>query len=101
MTPEKRIQNKIIDFLKTIPNLQYERRQAGGFNYKAGAPDLWFVYCGRHVEIEVKAPGGFATGLQLIAEQKYRSAGALYWRGESFESFKIFFEKNFQELTQD
>lgn len=101
MKPETKIQNKIIGYIKKIPDLQYKRRQAGGFNYKSGEPDLWFVYRGRHVEVEVKAPGGIPTSLQLLREKEYRSAGALYWRGESFEDFKKFFEKNFEETTQD
>ena len=95
MKPETKIQNKIIGYIKKIPDLQYERRQAGGFNYKSGEPDLWFVYRGRHVEVEVKAPGGIPTGLQLLREEEYLRAGALYWRDDNFRSFVNFFEKAF------
>lgn len=95
MTPEKHVQNKIIDFLKTIPCLVYERRQAGGFNYKAGLPDLWFVYRGVHVEIEVKAPGGEPSSLQIKQEARFELAGANYWRGDSAADFTKWFESVF------
>ena len=98
MTPEKRVQNKIIDFLKSIPNLQYERRQAGGFNYHKGAPDIWFVYNGRHCEIEVKAPGGHPSSLQLKAEESYLKAGAYYWRGDNHMDFIDFFNQAFRSV---
>lgn len=97
MTPEKRIQNKIISFLKTFPSLKYERRQAGGFNYKSGLPDLWFLYKGKHVEVEVKAPGGYPTMLQLNQEKEFKDAGAYYWRDDNFDSFKNFFVNIFAE----
>ena len=67
MTPEKRIQNSILNYLaklsKTEP-LFYERRQAGGFSYKMGIPDIYFVYNGRHVEVEVKRYGGELSTMQ-------------------------------------
>lgn len=95
MTPEKRVQDKIIELLKSIPDLKYERRQAGGFNYKMGSPDIWFVYRGQHVEVEVKAPGGHPSSLQLKAEELFKKAGSLYWRGDSIESFAQFFYDSF------
>ena len=40
MTPEKRVQNKIIEYLKQLRDnnkpIFYERRQAGGYSYKKG-----------------------------------------------------------------
>lgn len=91
MTPEKQVQNKIIDFLKTIPNLVYERRQAGGFNYRAGLPDLWFLYKGVHCEVEVKAPGGQPSSLQLKQELAFLNSGAMYWRGDDPANFTKWF----------
>lgn len=95
MTPEKQVQNKIIDFLKTKPGLVYERRQAGGFNYKSGLPDIWFVYRGRHCEVEVKAPGGEPSSLQLKQEVAFLLAGASYWRGDNLADFTKWFENVF------
>ncbi len=101
MKPEKRTQDKILKFLKCIPNLYCERRQAGGFAYKAGLPDLWFVYQGKHVEVEVKAEGGQPSGLQLSKEIIFLRTGSLYWRGCSFQDFTNFFQKNFQHLENE
>ena len=58
MTPEKRVQNKIVDYLHALEDEGFpifvERRNAGGFSYKKGIPDLYAVINGQHVEIEVK-----------------------------------------------
>ena len=87
MTPEGKVKEKIVKFLDSIPNLVRESRQAGGWNYKKGRPDFWFLYNGTHYEVEVKAPGGHPSALQLINEAKYKAAGAVYWRGESAVDF--------------
>ena len=62
MTPEKEIQNSIMSYFKKLKasgiDNYVERRQAGGFAYKMGLPDLWVVIFGKHIEIEVKRPGG-------------------------------------------
>lgn len=71
MTPEKRVQNAILKYLselsKTEP-LFYERRQAGGFSYKKGIPDIYFVIDGHHIEVEIKAPGGCLS----VMQEKFR-----------------------------
>lgn len=95
MTPEKRVQNAIVDFLKTKPRVYIERRNAGGLGYKAGRPDLWFVLDGRHCEVEVKAPGGTVGSLQLKHEDALVAAGSCYWRGDSLVSFVRWFESIF------
>lgn len=68
MTPEKRVQNAIVDFLnaekKAGKPVFVERRNAGGFSYKKGIPDLYAVINGIHLEIEVKAPGGHLETMQ-------------------------------------
>ena len=68
MTPEKIIQNAVIDYLKKLQqhgyNVYVERRQAGGFSYKMGIADLYAVINGRHLEIEVKRPGGELSTMQ-------------------------------------
>ena len=47
MTPEKEIQNSIMSYFKKLKasgiDNYVERRQAGGFAYKMGLPDLWVV----------------------------------------------------------
>ena len=91
MTPEGKVKKRITDFLDGIPDLEYELRQAGGWNYKKGKADIWFVYRGIHFEVEVKAPGGHPSALQLTNETKYKNAGALYWRGDSSVDFQYWF----------
>lgn len=72
MTPEKIVQNAIVDYLTELQKdglpVLVERRNAGGFSYKKGIPDLYAVINGIHLEIEVKAPGEQPTMMQL----KYR-----------------------------
>ena len=71
MTPEKKVQNEIINCLhklaKTYP-IYVERRNAGGFSYKKGIPDLYAIINGIHLEIEVKAPGGKLS----VMQEKFR-----------------------------
>ena len=68
MTPEKKVQNDIVNYLNTLKEKGYpvyvERRQAGGFSYKKGIPDLYAVYYGLHIEIEVKKVGGELSTMQ-------------------------------------
>lgn len=52
---EKLLQNKVIKYLKDN-NIFFEKRQAGGFNYRIGLPDIYFVINGKHYEIELKDP---------------------------------------------
>jgi len=74
MRPEQAIQSKIIDYLK----------QAGAFTVKvvvatkAGVPDLLVCYQGTFIGIEVKAPGGRATQLQLAKGRAIARAGGVF-----------------------
>ena len=57
----------IIKYLKEIQSSQnvfFERRQAGGFSYKKGIPDIYAIVNGLHLEIEVKQPGGQLSTMQ-------------------------------------
>lgn len=95
MTPEGKVKKKIIEFLDGIPSIIYELRQAGGWSYKKGRADLWGIYNGRHFEVEVKAPFGQPSMLQLEWEKKVKNSGGLYWRGDSLIDFKLWFIKTF------
>ena len=69
MTEEKNLQNKMLAYLKTLKEqgkiALYEKRQAGGFSYKKGIPDIYFVcFGGLHVEVEVKAKDGKQSAMQ-------------------------------------
>lgn len=82
MTPEKEIQNAIMKYFKKLKEQgidnYVERRQAGGFAYKMGLPDLWVVIFGKHIEIEVKRPGGEARATQEKWARRFIEMGAEY-----------------------
>lgn len=82
MTPEKEIQNAIVAYFKRLKSTgidnYVERRQAGGFAYKMGLPDLWVVIFGRHIEIEVKRPGGQARATQEKWAKRFINMGVEY-----------------------
>lgn len=69
MTPERKVKESLINYLSSLKKsgvkIYYEAREAGGFAYRKGLPDLWYIYNGHHVEIEVKAKGGQLSTMQL------------------------------------
>lgn len=96
LTPEKRVQNKILKYLEResehLP-LYYERRQAGGFNYKKGLPDIYFVLNGHHVEVEVKADEEKErTPAQEKWELRFRSLNIPYILVYDIDDFTSYFE---------
>lgn len=96
MTAEKYIQNDIIKYLKTLQKeghpLFFERRQAGGFSYKRGISDLYVVYDGIHIEIEVKALGGKLSIEQEKWQNTCKKLNILYICAYSLKEFKNFLE---------
>lgn len=68
MTPETKVKNDILKYLSELQKQKqpifFERRQACGGNYKKGIPDIYAVYRGIHVEIEVKAENGHLSTMQ-------------------------------------
>lgn len=92
MTPEQKVQNKIIKYFKDN-NIFYEKRQAGGFNYKKGMADLWFVINGRHYEMEVKRTNGKISEMQLYQQRYLKTLGIPYYIVESFEEAKEIIDK--------
>lgn len=95
MTPEKKVQTDILKYFKKLKDagkpIFYERRQAGGFSYKMGIPDVYVVYNGRHVEIEVKQPGGQLSPLQEKFRDMCKRNNILWICAESLEDVKRFF----------
>lgn len=92
MTPEKYIQNDICKYLKSLEDKNlpvfWERRQAGGFSYKKGIPDLYAVINGVHVEIEVKAPGGSRSSRQDAFERMCKERSIVYICTDNVEDVK-------------
>lgn len=87
MTPEKEVQNAIINYFKKLNDSgiknYVERRQAGGFSYKMGLPDLWVTIFGKHIEIEVKRPNGKLRATQQKWEKRFKELGAIYLCADS------------------
>ena len=80
MTPEGKVKKSITDYfdrlIKGGAPLYYEVRQAGGVSYKAGLPDIWCVYKGKHIELEIKREkGGVVSTLQIKKRDYFRSIG--------------------------
>lgn len=97
MTPEKKVQNKIIAYLKDLQEkghpLFFERRQAGGFSYKKGIPDLYAVYNGIHIEIEVKKPTGELAVMQEKFRDKCEKLNITYIAARNIEEVIELFQK--------
>ena len=95
-TEEAKVKKSICEYLKTLDlnghPIYFERREAGGFSYKEGLPDLWCIYDGIHIEIELKQPTGSTRARQEKWEREFRRKGVLYIRPHSFKEFKEWFE---------
>ena len=92
MKIEDIIQNNIIKWLKKN-NIWYQRREAGGFTYKKGLPDLYCIYKGHHIEIEVKDPKGQVSSMQIKQRQILEQAGAIYILATSVQDVQKILEK--------
>lgn len=77
MERESAIQRAIMDFFTSLTKAGYpvlaQKRQAGGFNYKHGIPDIYVVIDGKHFEIEVKSPNGKRRATQEKWEERFKS----------------------------
>ena len=101
MTPEKRVQNACLDYLKKLADkglpIMYERRQAGGFSYKMGAADVWFTIGGIHFELEIKAPGKSLRPMQEKWRDICESRGIMCMCIDNIETFEEFVDKLIKE----
>lgn len=97
MTPEKKVQNEILKYLDKLEKDGYkifhERRQAGGFNYKKGIPDIYCVVNGKHIEIEVKKPGGKLSGMQEKFRDMCKEKNIEWICTDDFEKFKLYLSR--------
>ena len=82
---EKKTQNDILKYLKNLPNCFVQRREAGGFAYKKGLPDIYCVYNGIHYEIEVKDANGETSVMQDKYKDILTKAGCVYILAKSLE----------------
>lgn len=92
MTPEKKVQNDIVNYLNMLKEKGYpvyvERRQAGGFSYKKGQADLYAVINGQHIEIEVKQKHGHQDVMQEKWESKCKTLNIVYILSNDIMDFK-------------
>lgn len=103
MTPEVKVQSAITSFLKKEMKagkpVFYEKRQAIGYQYHKGIPDIYCILNGYHLEIEVKRPGGSRSTMQETYERILKNAGAIYACVDSFEQFKQLYDE-YKEKTR-
>lgn len=104
MTPEKAVQNKILAYLKQLEHegkpVISERREAGGFAYKMGIADVWASIDGRHIEIEVKRPGGELRTMQEKWRDRCKAANILWCCCDSILGFKVFIAEHFPDIIK-
>ena len=81
-TPERKVKDEIAAYLQkrsTAGDKIYgEAREAGGYTYKKGLPDIWIVYNGIHLEVEIKGPRGVRSPMQVKWEQIFNRLGIRY-----------------------
>lgn len=94
MAAEKQFENKIKAYLKNKGAWYIKYWGGGGFT-KAGIPDILCCYKGKFIAIEVKAPNGKASELQLFNLKKIEEAGgkAFLLYPKDFEDFKKWMEE--------
>lgn len=76
MPLERHLQRAINAVLDKIPELVYRKRHGSAFATK-GDPDIYLLYAGRHVEIELKRPGENPTALQWKRLEEWARVGAI------------------------
>lgn len=100
MTPETKVKNEINKYLKTIPNLYSFNFTISGIysSHLKGLPDIFAIYKGHFIGIEVKAPNKENTqsDMQKIRERQIKNAGGSYILVTSVEQVKEFLEAHFE-----
>lgn len=73
---EQKVQNNIEAYLRSLQKqnkpIFFEKRQAGGYTYKKGMPDMYIVVNSKHIEIEIKKHNGKASSMQLAWKKKLK-----------------------------
>jgi Holliday junction resolvase len=89
MAAEKLFENKVKAFLKS-QGCWFVKYWGGGQFTKAGIPDLLVCCKGKFIALEIKAPTGKPSELQLYNVEKIKEAGgiALVLYPKDFAQFK-------------
>lgn len=90
MAEEKIFENKIKDFLKSLPNTWFFKHWAGAYSQK-GIPDIIGCINGQFIGIEVKASKGTPSPLQVRTVNLIKDAGgyAIIVYPDQFDDLKI------------
>lgn len=105
MAAEKNFENRLKRWLETqgiyalgtprqkmtvTPIGYYEKRWGGGQFTKSGLPDMHIVVNGKSIDVELKAPNGRPSELQLFTINQINNSGgiALLLYPKDFEKFK-------------
>lgn len=100
MAQEKNLQNRVIKYLKYLKDsgvpIEYAKREALGFSYKDGIPDVYFDINGKHCEMELKAPTGKPSSIQLKWELLCKRKGDPYLRSCNYREIVEFINKCIQ-----
>ena len=93
MASEKNFENKVKGFLKDH-NCWFVKYWGGGEFTKAGIPDILVCCGGNFLGVEVKAPNGRASPLQIHNLKKIDEAGGygILLYPKDFETFKTMIE---------
>lgn len=102
--PERYVQDQILRWLSSLKDaghpIYWEKRQAGGWSYKKGLPDITGTYYGYHFEIEVKAPGGHRSAEQEKWEMRFKSINVKYLVSDRLSEVKTWFYDNLISLWE-
>lgn len=116
MAAEKNFENQLKDWLQSIgiyplgcsvmdmkvpPVGYYEKRWGGGYQ-KAGLPDMHIVAAGINVDVELKAPKGKPSELQIHDLKQINGCGSIgvLLYPDGFEEFKILLKGVMQQCNQ-
>lgn len=87
-----------MEYLKALKdsgvNITYAKREALGFSYKDGIPDVYFDTPNYHCEMELKAPDGKPSSIQLKWELLCKRKGQPYLRSHNYKEIVEFINKH-------
>lgn len=110
MAQEKNFENRVKRYLEskgiyalgtprnkmTVPPIGYwEKRWGGGSFTKSGLPDMHIVVKGKSIDVELKAPKGKPSELQLFTIDQINTCGgcAMVLYPKDFDEFKNLIER--------
>lgn len=74
------------------------KRESLGYSYEDGIPDVHFTAHGIQCELELKAPNGKPSAIQLKWQLIYKRKGTPYLRSSNYEEVVEFINK---QLNKD